>query len=277
MTNYGSNLVRGYQNPADPASCTLTIVKVQTNVKGLVAVKNSSAVNFTTRYDGGKELITRNMELKSVMEPPAYKIMQECPHVTNLTELKNRHDTKAKSVGLPIPPPRDVNSAITEFDKDHESFSNYQLQQGIYKLSPKGDSYVVTDKAFSRGIQNHFNPFARRISITTILFSALIGAVLPLYGVLKLAPLAVEKFGTFPHSFIQPATLAILICYALTGVLLGLIAESQNYVWIMLITYIPAHLVAGWTFGAFPNSTIAFMVSYFVCQAKRKRQLVLQS
>ena len=162
VTNYGSNLVRGYQNPADPVSCTLTIVEVQTNVKGLVAVKNSSAVNFTTRYDGGKELITRNMELKSVMEPPAYKIMQECPYVTNLTELKNRHDTKAKSVGVPIPPPRDVNSVITEFEKDHESFSNYQLQQGIYKLSPKGGSYVVTDKAFSRGIQNHFNPFARR-------------------------------------------------------------------------------------------------------------------
>src|ERR1700686_1429358 len=34
VTNYGSNLVRGYQNHADPASCTLTIVEVKTNVNG---------------------------------------------------------------------------------------------------------------------------------------------------------------------------------------------------------------------------------------------------
>jgi hypothetical protein len=65
--------------------------------------------------------------------------------------------------------------------------------------------------------------------------------------------------------------------YAITGVLLGLVAETQNYVWVMLITYVPAHLVAGSSFGWFPYSTLAFGISYFVSQAKRKRQLVLQS
>jgi hypothetical protein len=33
MTNYGSNLIRQYHNAADPASCTLTIVEVHTNVR----------------------------------------------------------------------------------------------------------------------------------------------------------------------------------------------------------------------------------------------------
>jgi hypothetical protein len=60
--------LRGYQNPADSASCTLTVVEVQTNVKGLIAVKNSRVVNFTTRLADGKQLITRNMELKSLMD-----------------------------------------------------------------------------------------------------------------------------------------------------------------------------------------------------------------
>ena len=45
----------------------------------------------------------------------------------------------------------------------------------------------------------------------------------------------------------------------------------------MLITYIPAHLVAGTSLGWFPYSTLAFTASYLACQAKRKRQLVLQS
>jgi hypothetical protein len=277
VTNYVSNLVRGYQNPADPASCTLTVVEVKTKVNGSIAVKNSRVVNFTTRLTDGKQLITRNMELKSLMDSPDYKIMQDCPHVTSLAELKRRHEAKAATLGTPVSPPRDVHSVIADFDEDHDRFSAYQLQRGIYRLSADGQTYLVTNKAFDRGIRNHFNPFARRLSLTTALFSALIGAVLPLYGILKLAPAMTERLGSAPASFLQPSTIAILACYLLAGAILGFIAESQSYIWVMLITYIPAHLVAGWTFGGLPYSTLAFLVSYFVCQAKRKRHLVLQS
>lgn len=277
VTNYGSNLVRGYQNPADPASCTLTIVEVRTNVNGVIAVKNSRVVNFTTRFGDGKELTTRNMALKSLMDVPDYKIMQDRPQVTDLTVLKKIHDAKAPSVGVPVSPPRDIASVIAEFDKEHQRFSAFQVQRGIYQLSPQGDTYLMSDKAFNRGIQNFFNPFAKRISITTVLFSALVGAVVPLYGILKLAPAMTERFGSLHVSLIQPSTLAILACYLLAGLILGFIAESQSYIWVMLITYVPAHLVAGWTFGGWPFSTMAFLVSFFLCQAKRKRQLVLQS
>jgi hypothetical protein len=277
VTNFGSNLVRGYQNPADPASCTLTIVEVCTNANGVVGVKNSQVVNFTTRLSGDRELITRNMELKSVLDQPEYKIIQECSHVTDLAQLKKVHDAKAASLGAPISPPRDVQGVIVEFDKDHERYSTFQAQRGVYRLSPQGDTYLLTDKAFNRGIRNFFNPFARRISISTILFSVLIGAVLPLYGILRLAPAMAERFGSAGPSLFQPATLSILACYLLAGALLGFIAESQSYIWVILITYVPAHLVAGWTFGVLPFSSFAFLVSYFVCQAKRKRQLVLQS
>lgn len=277
VTNYGSNLIRGYQNPADPASCTVTIVEVQTKVGGVVGVKNSQVVNFTTRFAGEKELITRNMELKSLMDQPEYKIMQECPHVTNLAELKKVHDAKATALGPPMSPPRDIQSVIADFDKDHERFSRFQTQRGVYRLSPQGDTYLLTDKAFNRGIRSFFNPFTKRISISTVLFSVLVGAVLPLYGILKLAPAMAERFGSAAPSLFQPPTLAILACYLLAGALLGFIAESQSYIWVILITYVPAHLVAGWTFGALPYSSFAFLVSYFVCQAKRKRHLVLQS
>jgi hypothetical protein len=277
VTNYGSNLVRGYQNPADPASCTVTIVEVRTNVNGVVGVRNSQVVNFTTRLAGERELITRNMELKSVMDPPEYKIMQECPHVTNLAELKRIHDAKSTSLGAPLPPPRDVQSVIAEFDKDHQRFSNFQVQQGVYRLSPQGDTYLLTDKAFNRGIRNFFNPFAKRISISTALFSILVGALLPLYGILKLAPAMTDRFGSAGPSLFQPSSLSILACYLLAGAILGFIAESQSYIWVVLITYLPAHLLAGWTFGALPYSSIAFLVSYFVCQAKRRRALILQA
>lgn len=195
VTNYGSNLIRGYQNPADPASCTLTIVEVRINVKGVEGVKTSMVLNFTTRLSGEKELVTRNMELKSVLDQPDYKIMQECPHITNLADLKRRHDAKAASLGAPLSPPRDVASVIAEFDKDNARFAAYQVQHGGYRLNAQGDAYLMTDKVFNRGILNHFNPFAKRISITTALFSILVGAVLPLYGILRLAPTVADKFG----------------------------------------------------------------------------------
>lgn len=277
VTNYGANLLREYSNPADPASCTLTIVEVQTSVNGIKGVKNSHTVNFTTRFSGGKLLTTRNMELKTVMDTPGYRIVQECPHVTDLAQLKKKHDARTPSLGTPVSPPRDIRSLFEEYEEDNQRFFGHQVQRGILRLNPQGDAYLVTDKAFNRGIRNFFNPFARRISLTKVLFSALIGAVLPLFGILKLAPAVAERLGPPPAIGISPSTLAIAACYALAGIILGFISETQSYVWVMVITYIPAHLVAGSTLGWLPYSTLAFMISYFVCQAKRKRQLVLQS
>jgi hypothetical protein len=277
VANYGSNLLRQYYNPADPASCTLTIVEVQTNVNGIKGVKNSHVVNFTTRFSGDKWLTTRNMENKSVMESPDYRVIQEYPHVIDVTQLKKRHDARAASLGTPVSPPSDVASVFEEGQQEHERFSAYQVQHGILRLNPQRDAYIITDKAFNRGILNHFNPFAHRISPPVALFSILIGAVLPLLGILKLAPALAERLGPNPASIVGPETLAIAACYALTGLILGLLAETQNYVWVMLITYIPAHLIAGSSLGWIPYSTLTHVVSYFVCQAKRRRQLVLQS
>ena len=277
VANYGKNLLREYTNSADPASCTLTIVEVHTNVSGLKAARNSHVVNFTTRFSNGKWLTTRNMEMKSVMDNPDYRIVQECQNVTDVAELKKRHDARSASFGTPLSPPRDVASLFEEYEMDNQRFFSHQVQRGILRLNPQGDAYLITDKAFNRGILNFFNPFARRLSLATVLFSALIGAVLPLFGILKLAPAIAERLGPAPAVGISPATLAIAACYALAGIILGFIGEAQSYAWVMLITYIPAHLVAGSTMGFFPYSTLAFGISYFVCQAKRKRQLVLQS
>ena len=277
VTNYGSNLVRGYTHPSDPASCTLTVVEVRTNVSGIQNFKNSQVLNFTTRFSDRRELLTRNMELRSVLDSPPHKIMQECPNVTNLAELKKRHDARSATLGTPLSSPRDVQSVIAEFDREHDISCAHQVQQGIYRLTPDKTAYVLTDKVFNRGIRNFFNPFARRMSPTNLVFSALVGAVLPLFGILRLAPMMAERYGSTPLFLLSAASLSILACYTLAGVVIGLFTGSQTYVWIMLITYAPAHFVAGWTFGSFPYSTAAFLASFYAARLIRKRQLVLQS
>src|SRR2546430_3373887 len=86
--NYGANLLRRYANPADTASCSLTIIEVKVEVEGVKGVKNASSAEFTTRFSEGQRLTTRNTAQKSLFDQPSYRIVQECPNTTNLAELK---------------------------------------------------------------------------------------------------------------------------------------------------------------------------------------------
>jgi len=275
VANYGTNLLREYSNPADPAHCTLTVVEVQTNVQNLKMSKNSSMVSFKTQFSNGKELVTRNMELKSVMDNPEYRVLQDCRNVTNLAELKKRHDARAASFGTPVSPPRDVQSLFEAYEVENQRHFAHQVQRGLLQINPQGDAYTITDKAFNRGIRNFFNPFARRLTLKNALLSLLVAAVIPLYGILKVAPAVADRFAADP-SLAGPQSLVIAASYAATGVLLGLFSEVHSFFWVILMTYVPAHLVAGNSLGRFPYSGLTFVVSYFVYRAKEKRQLVLQ-
>lgn len=277
VVNYGSNMLREYLNPADPARCTLTVVEVQSNVQGLKTARQSSMVCFVTRFSTGKELATRNMELKSLMDSPDYRVRQDCPNVTNVAELKKRHEARAAALGTPVSPPLDIPSLFEAYEAENRRHFAHQVERGLVRLNAQGDAYEVTDKAFNRGIRNFFNPFARRLTLKNALLTLLVAAVIPLYGILKLAPAVADRLGSDPGIGVGPAALAIAGSYAVTGAVLGLFSEVQSFVWLILMTYVPAHLAAGSSLGRFPYSSLAFLISYFVSRAKQKRQLVLQS
>jgi hypothetical protein len=71
--------------------------------------------------------------------------------------------------------------------------------------------------------------------------------------------------------------MAVLVCYAAAGVVIGYVCEGQKFSWIYLITYVPAHLVAGWSFGIYPYSAAAHLVNYYVGQFRRRQKLILQT
>ena len=276
-TNYGQNLMRRYANPADPSSCELTIVEVKSRVGNTETARNANVVNFTTRLSDGRRLITRNMPLKSVMDRLPYQIMQECPHTTDLASLKRKHDARAAQLGPAVPGPHGAQEIFNEMQSEHERFSAHQLEKGIYRISDDGTAYQITNKAINRGIANFFNPFGSRISIPQVLFTGLVGAVLPLFGILKLAPFVAANSQGFSIGLFSATTVVIALCYAAAGALIGLSGGPANYAWIMLVTYVPAHFMAGWTFGWLPYSTIAHIVSHYVKQARQRRALVLQT
>jgi hypothetical protein len=178
-------------------------------VSGLKTAKISQVVNFTTRCSNRKWLSTRNMKLKSVMDTPDNPIVQECLQVTEVVELKKRHDAGSAALGTPISPPRDIHGLFEEYEADYQGFLSHQVQRGILKLSPKGDTYFITDKTFNRGILNFFNPFAHRLSLATVLFSVLIGDVDHLYSSTsggRLGPglVSLQRFGVWDQFFCVP-------------------------------------------------------------------------
>jgi len=277
VKNLGTNLARVYANPADTASCVLTIVEVKVDVDGVKGVKNSSSIRFTTRLSSGKRFMTTNMALKSLFDRPDYLLEQRLPNVTDLGQLKRKHDERASTLGVAYSPPRDVQGILADANSEHERYSKFQLERGVYQLAPDGNSYLLTDKVFERGIRNHFLPFGRRISLAQVFFSGLLGAVLPLLGILRLAPWV--KQSTYPAGLETQlaSSFAIAMCYSLAGVIIGWLCDAQKFTWIILVAYLPQHLVAGWNYGWFPYATLLYTVCYFVAQAKRRRALILQT
>jgi hypothetical protein len=277
IKNFGFNLLRRYSNPVDTASCALTIVEVKVDVNGTQHVKNSCSAAFSTHFLEGKRLDSSNGSLKSLFDQPPYRIFQKFPNVTNLAELKEKHDKRAARLGVPSPPPQNASGIFEEIQVEHERYARYQVECGNYRMSPDGSAYLLTDKVFERGIRNHFLPFGRRISLTYTLFTALVGAFLPLLGILKLAPWIAGSSHQALFLFVEASFVAIAVCYGLAGAIMGFLCDSQKFPWIMLVTYVPAHWIAGWTFGWFPYSTLCFVLCTKVAQARRRRGLVLQT
>ena len=270
--NYGHNLMRRYSNPADPASCELTVVEVKSRVGHVETVRNVNTVSFTSRLSDGRRLNTRNMPLKSVMDWLPHQIIQEFPNLTDLAALKLKHDARAAQLGPALTPPHGAGPIFNEVQSEHERFCAHQVSQGVLQPAGDGTAYEITNKAANRGIDNFFYHFSKRIALPQTLLSALIGAFFPLLGILEI----VASAGDTPLVFVSPV-LAITVCYALAGILMALVGGPHSYTWIMLVTYLPAHLLAGWTFGWMPYSCIAHVVCHYVGQMKQRRGLVLQT
>ena len=277
ISNFGTNLLRRYTNPTDPVSCALTVVEVKVKVGETEGVRNSSHVEFVSRFPDGRKLLTRNMSRKSLFDEPPWRVTQSCPNVTNLAELKRKHDARAHGMGIPISASQDISKLFEELQAEHERFSNFLVQRGIYKVAPEGGAYATTEKVHFRGLINHYLPLGRRLSFSKLLFSALVGAVLPLFGILKLSPVFSGMYGSLPFFGLSAAHFAVLASYVAAGAAIGYVCEGQKLPWIFLITYVPAHVVARWSFGIFPYSTVAHLVNYYVGQARRRQNLVLQT
>ena len=273
--NFGTTLHRRYSNPIDPVSCALTIIEVKVKVGEVESVRNTWSIEFASRFPNGQRLITRSKSMNALFDQPPWRITQDFPNATNAAELKRKHDARARELGVPMPPPQHISGIFEELQAEHERYSNFQLERGVYKIAPEGGAYAVSEKIHLRALRNHYLPFGRRLSISKLLLSALVGAVFPLFGILKLGPMLGAVHTGLPSMELGAGQLVVAACYLAAGVVIGYACEGQNLPWIYLVTYLPAHLVAGWTFGIYPYSLLAFIANYYAGQARRRQKLIL--
>jgi hypothetical protein len=275
IDNYGHCLLRQYVNPSETSRCVVSIIELALKVDGRRAASNTCTLSFHTRFTDDTILTTRNMKLKTILDRPPYQIVQECPRISEPSEMKRRHDARAQTMGCPVAPLSDPERIFKDVQSEHERFSAYQLSTGAYRPLPGGNSYALADKAHWRGIRNFLNPFAHRFSLRRFLPTALIAAALPVFAFLYLAPAVAEAARNIGFPPFLAAEAVILACYLVAGTLIGYVLERHTFIWVFLLTYLSVRLFAAASLGPVPYSAFAGSVAYSVGQAKKRRRAVL--
>ena len=252
VTNYGHNLMRSYYNAADTARSVVMVVEVTSQVGNVRSLGATSLLSFHTQYADGTLFTTRNMKLKSILDRPPYQVVQDCPHISDPVRLKALHDSRASELGCPVPPPASAAAVFKEVQEEHQRFTAFQLAQGTYQALPGGNSYKLADKAFWRSIHNFLNPFVHRISLFKLILASLLGAALPVLGIVWLAPAVAHAARSIDFAPTVAVQAVILACYLVAGALIGYVVEQHCFVWVFLITYVAVHMVAGLKPGGLP-------------------------
>ena len=105
INNYGTLLAAPIREslPKLPAASSRSI-ELALKVDGRPAASNTCTMSFHTRFTDDRILTTRNMKLKNILDNPPYWMVQECPHISEPSEMKRIHDARAQTMGCPVAP-----------------------------------------------------------------------------------------------------------------------------------------------------------------------------
>jgi hypothetical protein len=274
VRNYGANLMRRYINPTDRASCTVMAVQVRTRVDGVQTGTLASNVSFFTIFMDGTQLTTRNMRVRTVLDHPPKYVVQECPYEEDLQAMKKKHDARAAKLGVPVSAETSVQRMFEFYQKQHQQFSEYQVERGTYKRTATG--YVVAEKAFWRGIRNFLVPFAERVSVTRLVLAGILAIGIPAAAHQRVVPWVTESGGQAWRDWKIAVVLVLCASYALAGVAVGLLLEKGEFIWGFLFCFVGVHLVTGWWTSPAPFGLIAALVAHAVSRMKKRSRLILR-
>lgn len=278
-TNFGQTLTRSYVNPLEPVRAVVMVVEVMVNVNGVVSSAHSCTTQFITRFTDGTVLVTRNTQRKPLFDNPPFRILQECPQVSNPAELRRRHLSKLESLGrTPISALCDFGSIVKEIQEQHERLLAFQLQRGAYSLNPVTGRFETTAKIHWRGIRNHLNPLLhlQRFPRWRLAMAALFGISLPVLASLRVAPDAARRAQDLGLPGSLASGLIMLSAYAFAGTVIGYFVRSSTFIWSFIFTYLAVGCILGFQVYPIPYSTFAACIAHVVARSVKRRRLILK-
>ena len=269
----GKGLARNYVNPFDTANCSVLVVEVETVVNGKKHFGQASSVSFVTRFADGSRCATSNSGQMRLFDlPPGWRA-QRCRNVTDLRELKQRHDRLAEGMGVPNAAIADEASMLENVRDYHRVYFGHQVSTGLYALDPGGTTLRPTDRLHWRAVFRHYNPFIHAFHVDSFLPAALLGAGLPLA-----ASRGAEQLSSMlaPNAMLTAplATMLTTIGVILGGVAAGWFLKRQSILWTFLLIYLPLCLL-----GHTPPEPLsvygAAVLAHYVRQFRVRRRLML--
>ncbi len=226
------NLLRTYVSSTDPSRCTVQITGAG---NGPVQFNH---VQFTTDFADKSEAMTTNRTTVTAFDPEPNKFVQECRGISDIVELKQRHDRFTESYRRRGPVFTDTKTYFDMEDRKYENQVVHQVRQKLLRFDPVREEYRVTTKWALRTQRYMFNPFADKLTPLKVA-AALTIAALPVVVSLQhaqilhwLGPSASLDGGL---GLVSLPTLS----YMISGVAAGLLFEHKSFVWAFLLACIP--------------------------------------
>jgi len=268
FTNYrmsnipkSKNLLRTYLSTTEPTRGT---VQISAASNGPVQFDQ---VHFVTEFADKSRTFTTNRLNSETFDREPGKFVLECRGLTDLAELKRRHDQFTEQYRMRGPVFVDRNNFVAMVKEQYEREISHQVRQKLLWLDAAKDEYRVTLRWALRVQRNMFNPFADNFTLKK-LAGALAAGSLPVLVNLQQAQLmhgmSQANVGWVP---------SVLLAYVVAGVAAGLLFGHKSFLWAFLLAYIPTLVLPSATSHAVGMALLTGWVAdlTFRLQARRKR------
>ena len=254
------NLLRTYLSSTEPTRAT---VQISAASNGPVQFDQ---VHFVTEFADKSRTFTTNRLNSETFDREPDKFVLECRGLTDLAELKRRHEQFTEQYRIRGPVFVDRNNFVAMVKDQYEREISHQVRQKLLWLDAAKDEYRVTLRWALRVQRNVFNPFADNFTWKK-LAGALTAGSLPVLVNLQQAQL-VQEMGQANVGWVPTVVLA----YAVAGVVAGLLFGHKSFLWAFLLAFIPSLFLPAPTHAVGMSLLMGWVADLtFRLQARRKR------
>jgi hypothetical protein len=212
--------------------------------------KSKRLLEFSTEFEAGVELCTSNAPFSGLFEQPDWRQVQHLPRLLDLNRLHQAHQQRLKerlSQGQAVRQLR-PEQLLDQMVWNQARQIEHQVEKGLLRPDPKGDTYVATYRIALRAIANFINPLADGFSLGRFALGFGAGLALALAAVLLARPLGLEELlhRLWPSAK-SGQIIFLLYCpgFVLAGLVAGWQFREKGFLWGFLISLPAVILLPG--------------------------------